>query len=74
MDRDQAEEVSVQQGEDHVPQRLLDLGVQHVGCLLRVEVIEAGGHVDGGAAETQTAQRLGLELREGLQGLLCSVT
>ena len=35
--------------------------------LLDVEVIEAGGHVDGGAAETQTAQRLGLELRDGLQ-------
>ena len=42
--------------------------------LLDVEVIEAGGHVDGGAAETQTAQRLGLELRDGLQGLLCNVT
>ena len=65
VDRDQAEEVSVQQGEDHVPQRLLDLGVQHVGRLLRVEVIEAGGHVDCGCSEAEVGQTGGFQLRGG---------
>ena len=63
VDRDQTEEMSVQQRQHHVPECLLDLGVQQMGRLLGVEVIEAGGHVDGGCPEAEVGQGGRLELR-----------
>ena len=64
VDRDQTEEMSVQQWQHNVPQSVLDLGrVQHVGRLSRVEVVETCGDVYCGSPQTEAGQAQRLQLR-----------
>ena len=57
VDWDQTEEMSVQERQNHIPQCLLDL------CLLRMEIIETGRHIDSGCPQAEVGQARGLQLR-----------